>query len=121
MKTTRHRIFPFEACSVLLFSALLIGTATASHAQLAQGTAAQPSFGPATTAPATPSKFTIGPAAPTAATPQAAFDKADTNHDGKLSPQEAATHMPKGQGFQQMDSNHDGFLSREEFDQGGVH
>lgn len=116
MKTTKHRLFPFEACSVLLFSACLIGAPLAAHAQPASGAAAPSSVGAAA-----PSKFTIGPAASVSAAAQAAFDKADANHDGKLSPKEAAAHLPKGQRFQQLDTNHDGFLSSEEFDQGGAH
>ncbi len=115
MKTTKHRLFPFEACSVLLFSACLIAAPLASHAQPAPGAAAQSSVGAAA-----PSKFTIGPAASASAAAsqsQAAFDNADTNHDGKLSLKEAAAHLPKGQRFQQWDTNNDGFLSSEEFDQ----
>ncbi|WP_027994835.1 EF-hand domain-containing protein [Simplicispira psychrophila] len=115
MDITRRRIFPFDSCSVLLFTALSLGVVTASHAQ---GSQAQLSFGPASTTAVTPSKFTIGPAAPATADPQAAFDKADTNHDGKLSAQEAAAVTAIGRRFQQWDINQDGVLSRKEFEQG---
>ena len=128
MKTTRKRIFPFEASSVLLFAALSIGSVTALHAQTTQVQRAQPAVSPAATAPAAPSKFIIGPgaavedskatAAPTPANQQA-FDKADTDHNGKLSRKEAAAHGLSGNKFQQWDKSQNGSLSREEFDQAG--
>ena len=44
----------------------------------------------------------------------AAFDRADSNHDGRLDRQEAE-HLPAvAQDFEQVDSNHDQFISREE-------
>ena len=47
---------------------------------------------------------------------EAKFDAADTNHDGKLSPEEVAGPMPYiAENFKQYDKNGDGFLSWEEF------
>lgn len=119
MKTTHNRLFAFEACSVVLFTALSIGAVTASHAQTAQGSRAQPAFSPAAATPAAPSKFTIGPAAAPKGTDPQAFDKANTDHNGNLSRKEAAAHGISSQKFQQWDKNQDGSLSRDEFDQGG--
>lgn len=112
MPTTQRRIPSFDARSVLLFAALTLGGAAASHAQTtprgdakaAVGTTptAQPSFGP-------------GPA-PSAA--NASFDRADTNKDHQLSPQEAATLPAIGNRFEQLDTDKNGFLSRDEFHQG---
>ena len=48
----------------------------------------------------------------------AAFDRADANADGKLSPQEAATLPAIGNRFEQLDTDRDGSLSPTEFDKG---
>lgn len=45
----------------------------------------------------------------------AAFKRADTNQDGKLSKEEAARLPAIAEKFDQLDTNHDGFLSLEEF------
>ena len=45
-----------------------------------------------------------------------AFSYMDTNHDGKISREEAAGFSGVARHFDQADTNHDGFLSREEFD-----
>lgn len=119
METTHSRLFAFETYSVVLFAALSIGAVTAAHAQTPQAQRAQPAFGPAAATPAAPSKFTIGPAAAPEGADQQAFDKADTDHNGKLSRKEAAAHGLSSQKFQQRDKNQDGSLSRDEFDQEG--
>ncbi len=111
---TRH----FEASSVVLFAALTLGTAGAVHAQ----------SGASSTGTA-PSKTVVGPANATPAVGQAtfggsstssdaAFQRADANHDGMLSPQEAATLPAIGNRFQALDKNKDQMLSREEFEAG---
>ena len=45
----------------------------------------------------------------------AAFDRADVNHDGKLSRQEIEHFPALANRFDQMDTNGDHFLSRDEF------
>ncbi len=111
---TRH----FEASSVVLFAALTLGTAGAVHAQ----------SGASSTGTA-PSKTVVGPANATPAVGQAtfggsstssdaAFQRADANHDGMLNPQEAATLPAIGNRFQALDKNKDQMLSREEFEAG---
>ena len=119
MHFAQRRLSPFDARSVLLFTALALGGMAALHAQTAPASNHQPAFGPgpAATQPAANTatqKFVIGPSAQI----DAAFAKADANHDGKLSPQEAGTLPAIGNHFKQLDSNHDGFLSREEFEKG---
>lgn len=116
MKAIQRRTFAFEARSVLLFTALSLGGAAALQAQTAPGAAPKAqggsSFGPATSSPA----LTKPPGTASAAT--AAFDRADANADGKLSPQEADTLPPIGNRFEQLDTNRDGNLTRTEFDKG---
>lgn len=47
---------------------------------------------------------------------EAKFDAADTNHDGKLSPEEVAGPFPYiAEHFKQFDKDGDGFISWEEF------
>lgn len=46
----------------------------------------------------------------------AAFERADSNHDGKLSRAEAERLPAISLRFDELDTNKDGFLSREEFD-----
>ena len=119
MHFTPRRLSHFDARSVLLFTVLSLGSAAALHAQTAADKKPKSAFGPASAATqpagnATPQKYVMGPSAKV----DAAFAKADANHDGKLSPQEAATLPAISNHFKQLDSNHDGFLSPEEFHQG---
>ncbi|MES2413047.1 MAG: EF-hand domain-containing protein [Pseudomonadota bacterium] len=85
-------------------AALLAGAALPASAQ--------------TVAPATP------PAAATSAAPasrlsstevNAAFDRADENHDARLDRTEAVRFPAVAQRFEQIDSNRDSYISREEF------
>ncbi|OOG41861.1 EF-hand domain-containing protein [Polaromonas sp. A23] len=101
MTPTSYFIPNFEIRSVLLLAALTIGTAFAAHAQT--GGAAPP-------AQTSPTR-----AAPTAQDINAAFDRADTNQDGKLTKQESARFPAVEQRFEQIDSNKDQAVSREEF------
>jgi len=98
MTVKQRTPFPFDTASLLLFAALSMGGGTAALAQTAVG----PAFGPASGA----SQTAAGQA----------FDRADTNQDGQLSPQEAAALPAVGNRFQQLDTNRDGALSREEFE-----
>ena len=45
-----------------------------------------------------------------------AFNFMDSNHDGKVSREEAAGFRGVAKHFDQADTNRDGFLSRDEFD-----
>lgn len=113
---TRH----FEASSVVLFAALTLGTAGAVHAQSgASSTGTAPSktvVGPANATP-TAGQATFGGGSASTSS-DAAFQRADANHDGMLSPQEAATLPAIGNRFQALDKNKDQMLSREEFEAG---
>jgi hypothetical protein len=113
---TRH----FEASSVVLFAALTLGTAGAVHAQSsASSTGTAPSktvVGPANATPTAGQATFGGGSAGTSS--DAAFQRADANHDGMLSPQEAATLPAIGNRFQALDKNKDQMLSREEFEAG---
>lgn len=119
MHSKTRRLSPFDARSVLLFTALALGGTAALRAQTTHNSPTAPSFGPApaATQPATPTapqKYVIGPAAQA----DVAFDKADANHDGRLSAQEAGTLPAIGNQFQQLDADRDGALSRAEFHKG---
>ena len=46
----------------------------------------------------------------------AAFDRADADRNGMLSPPEASTFPAIGERFQSLDKNQDKMLSREEFE-----
>ena len=94
----------FEVRSVLLLAALTVGGVLVAHGQTAASGAA-----PATTQSATPR------ASPSQEEIGAAFARADSNQDGKLSRQEAVRFPAVEQRFDQIDSNQDKFVSREEF------
>ena len=112
-RQSKHSILNFELCSVVVLAAFAMGAASASHAQ------SRPTAGSANNAP---SQMT--PVAATGAIPankltsqdlDAAFNRADTNHDGKLNRSEAEHFPVVVQRFDQFDGNHDGFISRDEF------
>ena len=112
----KHSMPNFELRSVLLFSALAVGMAIASHAQ----SVAQPSQGADTGTMA--AQVVRADAVEVMAAHRnpnweldAAFNRADTNGDGRLSHEEAR-HFPAIEpGFDQLDLNHDHFISRDEF------
>jgi hypothetical protein len=110
MKAKRRYLPNFEARSVMLIAAWTLGSAAAVHAQT-------PSATPRRGAPMTAPSGAMDPAQ--AGAPQdasAEFMRADTNHDGKLSREEAQAIPSVAQHFDQIDANHDGFISREEYD-----
>lgn len=94
---------------------LLLGTTLALGALAAQAQTTAPS--PAS--PMSPPSMAAQPAAPANKTDAkdvaAAFAKADTNKDGKLSREEIERYPEIASRFDQIDGNKDGFLSREEF------
>ncbi len=101
-----HFIPNFEMHSVLLIAALALTAAPASRAQ-DNNPAARPA--PSSTSSAVPPNRT------TAQDVEAAFTRADTNRDGKLTRQEAERFPAVAQRFEQIDANQDTFISREEF------
>jgi Ca2+-binding EF-hand superfamily protein len=86
-------------------------------ATLLTGTAlAQAPPGGAPTAGAAPSTTQAAPPAQTQSVDVGAiFDKLDTNHDGKLTPDEAAVHPTVAAHFKDADANGDGVITKEEF------
>ncbi|MDT0136516.1 EF-hand domain-containing protein [Acidovorax sp. PRC11] len=126
----RRSALSFDARSVLLFAAMAVGGA-AAHAQTS------PSASTSTGLHAAPSRSgsnggngaqglsaSAGGGAVFGGTPTAApsagasFDRADANHDGQLSAQEAARLPAISQRFKALDTNRDGALSRTEFEVG---
>ncbi len=94
------------ACS---FAAAALLAAGASHAQTAAPSGATPPA--AANAPAAPA----APRQLSATEVNAAFDRADENHDARLTRNEAERFPEVARRFEQIDSNHDTFISREEF------
>lgn len=119
MKAQQRRNYSFDTRSVMLFAALSLGGVGALQAQTSSPSS-PPQFGPVGKSTAqSGSGFPVGPnsgGVSTAAT--AAFDKADTNKDGQLSAQEAATLPAISQRFKELDTDKNGSLSRAEFDKG---
>jgi hypothetical protein len=109
-KHSKHSIPGFELRSVLLVAALAAGAAGAARAQTAPPSPASPSSPPSQMAPST----APGAVPQNRTTPkdvEAAFNRADTNKDGKLDRQEAE-HLPAvALRFDQIDANHDSFIS----------
>ena len=112
MTSKLHFIPNFELRSVALLAALTVGAALSGHAQTTDSAAVK---SPGTqSAPATPNASLKS--APTGPDMDAAFTRADTNKDGKLSRQEAARLPAVEQRFDVIDTNKDQSLSREEFE-----
>ena len=104
-KHNKHFIPTFEARSVLLVAALSFGGVAG-----AQGQTTAPS--PSASASAAAESIPANKASTTDV--NAAFDRADTNKDGKLSRAEAENLPSVAQRFEQIDTNRDTFISREE-------
>lgn len=105
------RSFSFDARSVMLFAALTAGSAAALQAQT---TLPEPST-------AVAGNEGAGSANAHAAASHSlhrAFQRADTDQDGRLSPTEAARLPAIANRFSQLDRDGDGYLSRAEFDAG---
>jgi len=96
----------FDRYSVLLIAALALTATTAAQAQA--------NTPPARLAPAAGAD-TIPQNRTSAADVEAAFNRADTNHDGKLTRQESERFPAVALRFEQIDANQDAFISREEF------
>jgi EF hand len=103
-KTKRRLVENFEATSVSLFTALVLGTAALPvRAQM------QAPQGPAMNAPRSQAADT--------ARMMEAFDRADANRDGRLTKQESE-HLPAvAQRFEQIDADRDGAISKKEFEE----
>lgn len=117
MKALQRRNYSFDTRSVMLFAALSLGGVGALQAQTSSSSS-PPQFGPASKSTAqSGSGFSVGPSSGSTAA-AAAFDKADSNKDGQLSAQEAATLPAISQRFKELDTDKNGSLSRAEFDKG---
>lgn len=113
LKRHRHFIPNFEARSVLLVAALTLGGAAGAQGQTTPPSpSTSPSTSPAPSAPAAADGMPANKAS--AADVDAAFDRADTNKDGKLSRTEAENLPAVAQRFEQIDTDRDTFISREE-------
>lgn len=110
MKAQQRRTYPFDARSAMLFAAISLGgvgvlQAQAQTASSPQATNTQKySYGPGTGKPSV------------AAT--TAFNRADTDKDGKLSEKEATTLPAISQRFKELDMDKNGSLSPSEFEKG---
>lgn len=111
-------ISSFEVLSVVLFSALTFGSAGAVLAQSSpQQSREQTQLAPSGAAAGVQNAPAPGTANGSNSA-LAAFQRADTNHDGKLSAAEARQLPAVAQRFQEMDTDKDGQLSLAEFDKG---
>ncbi len=112
MTSKAYFIPNFKSRSVLLMGALTVGMALAAHGQTAEpGAARAPSHLSTQSVQNTPVR-----SSPNNQGIEAAFIRADTNKDGKLSRQETARFPAVEQRFEQIDTNRDDFVSREEFE-----
>ncbi|MDP2256455.1 MAG: EF-hand domain-containing protein [Polaromonas sp.] len=113
---SKHSIPNFEICSVLLLAALVMGAAPAVHAQTQTSTAAPaPAYSPPSQRAMSVTSVAIPPNKATSQDVEAAFKRADTNRDGRLSRQETEHFPALAQRFEQLDGNGDSFLSSDEF------
>jgi len=108
MKSSHPRaIGAFEVRSMVLFASLAFGGV--AGAQTAPQPAARSAAAPASPAPS---------ARPRPSAEQAAFERADTNHDGQLSAAEAQALPVIASRLRELDSDRSGSLSLEEFQRG---
>lgn len=115
MTSQLRKVSGFEIRSVMLFAAISLGS-VAAMAQTSTPAAppSQASFG-AGSGPATGVQAAPAPSSAGANEVQAAFDRADTNWDGKLSKKEAEALPAVSSNFAQIDADKNGSLSRDEF------
>ena len=104
-KRNEHFIPNFEARSVLLVAAMAFGGVAGAQGQT---TAPRPSTSASAAAQSIPANKA------STSDVNAAFDRADTNKDGKLSRTEAENLPSVAQRFEQIDTDRDTFISREE-------
>ena len=114
-KRSKHFIPNFEMHSLLLFAALAMAAATAAQAQTAADVPAKPNSSSVQIAASTAG--TIPPNKASSKDLEAAFKRADTNRDGKLSRQETEHFPALAHRFEQVDTDQNGVLSRDEFNQ----
>jgi len=111
---SKHSIPNFEISSVLLVAALVMGAAHGVQAQTSTSGPA-PGYSPPSQRAMSVTTVAIPPNQATRQDLEAAFKRADTNRDGKLSRQETEHFPALAHRFEQMDSNSDSFLSPDEF------
>ncbi|MDR3064012.1 MULTISPECIES: EF-hand domain-containing protein [Comamonas] len=109
------KVSSFEVVSVVLFSALTLGGGMA-FAQTGSRSAGENKEPTRIVQSGAATGVQQAPAAKSSV--QAAFERADANHDGQLSAQEARQLPAISQRFEEIDSDRDGQLSRAEFDKG---
>jgi EF hand len=123
-RARNHFIPNFEMQSVLLMGTLMMALAAGAQAQSAAPEAenrnspalqVSPPPGAQTARPAVQDNAAaIAPNKVTSTDVDAAFNRADTNKDGKLDRTEAGHFPAVGQRFDQIDTNKDGYISRQE-------
>lgn len=104
----KHSMPNLKTRSFLLFSVLTLGAAFAAQARGIPPSYAAPA--------ASGNRYVVATllSRPQPSSAQAAFMRADTNRDGKLSPREAEHFPAMSPHFQLIDTNHDKFLSFDE-------
>jgi hypothetical protein len=116
-RLSKDSIPNFEICSVLLIAALVLGAAHGAQAQTSSTSTAAPppGYSPPSQMKMSVTAVAIPPNEGTGKDVAAAFQRADTNRDGKLSRQETERFPALLPRFEQIDSNGDHFLSPDEF------
>lgn len=104
----------FAFGSVVLIAALAMGAAATARAQNSPSSPASPTSPSAQMVPSA-TNSAIPPNRVTRNDLEAAFNRADTNRDGKLDRQEAEHFPALAQRFELIDTDRDTFISRGEF------
>jgi hypothetical protein len=112
MRTRRRTLPDFEACSVALFTLLLLGGALHARAQTTPPPPTKPTptaqMSATAAAPIPANQWTLNQIAD-------AFKRTDTNADGQISRDEARIWNGLTRNFDKVDTNHDGVISNAEF------